>query len=396
MIYQYKAKNQSGKVINGKIEANNLTDFYENMDRLSLRVLNYKKISGSIKINAKYRLKTKDLVLFCRKMSTMLSAGMSISGCLEVMYATEQKPKLKGVYLDVYESVRSGKGLLDSIRGTNGAFPNLLVNMIESGEESGNIDLIMDKLSKYFERQSKIAGKIKVATMYPKILAIVASIVVVILFTFVLPQIFNTFSDMVLPLNTRIMMWISGTMVDYWYLYVSVFFFLGYGLKVLFKTPGIRFEKDRYLLLMPKIGSLMGKIYSSRFASTLALLYSSGVSLISATRLSINVVDNLYIEKALKNVIEKVSIGQTLSQTLEEIDVFDRLLPSMVRIGEETGSLDTILISMSEFYESETEVAVESLLAILEPAILVGMAIIIGFILVSVIVPLFGMYGQIG
>lgn len=396
MIYVYKARTKEGKTVRGTTEANTLTEFYESLEKKELLCLGYTSQEKSTETKVAYRLKYKDLILFCRKVGTMLSAGMSITNCLDVMYSTETKPKLRQIYLNLYEWVKGGKSLSEAMRLTGGAFPMLLMNMMESGEESGNVDMITQKLSDYYEKQAKISSKIKTATIYPKILAIVACLVIVILFTFVLPKIFEVLGEDNIPAITQLMVNISNSLLNYWYIYVVVIVLLIIFGGLFLKIPQLKFYKDKLYIRLFLVGPLVKKIYSARFASTLSLLYASGVSLLNAIGLSMNVIDNSYIRDSLNRVVEKVSVGQSLSDSVMEINVFDGLLGSMIKIGEESGSLDSILESVSTYYETETESAIESLLAILEPALLVVMAIIIGTVLVAVMLPIFNMYGQIG
>ncbi len=394
--YSYVARNADGKIVRGTIDASSISEFYEKMDGESLFCTGVREIKVAGSSRPKYKLTTKDVVIFCRKVSTMLASGITLTNCLDILCTSSDNPKLKRTYLNMYESVRGGNPLSAAMRESKGAFPALLINMIESGEESGNIDLMTDKLSKYYEKQAKIAAKIKNATTYPKLLAIVALGVIVILFAFVLPSIFQVFGDGELPPITRFMMMLSSSLVNFWYVYVVVIGAAAFGIYLLMKLPKVRYYKDKTILYTPKIGKLISKIYSARFASTLAIMYSSGLSLLNAIRMSGNVIQNSYIESLFEKLLADVSVGQPLSVAITEIKFFDSMLANMIKIGEESGSLDTILLSVSDFYESETESAIEALLAILEPALLIVMAIIIGTVLVSVMVPIFNSYGKIG
>lgn len=394
--YKYTATDISGKKVKGFLEALNTQSFYERLNEKELFCTNFTEISVSeTSRKPKHKLSTGDLVLFCRKLSTMMAAGMSITNTLDIMCTSAEKPHLTKLYLQLYETVRGGIALSQAMRETGGAFPVLLVNMVESGEESGNVDMMVDKLATYYEKQAKVSGKIKTATTYPKLLGGVALCVVVILFTMILPQIFVVFENQELPMMTRILMAFSNFLIKYWYICIIGVVVLIVGFKILLKSKRVSIIKDRLSLNMPIVGKLMRKIYSARFASTLAILYSSGLSLLNGIRLSINVIENTYIAESLNKVVEDISVGETLSSAIIESNVFDQLLPNMIKIGEETGSLDTILISVADFYETETETAIESLLGILEPLLLIVMALVIGSIVVAVITPIFASYGKV-
>ncbi len=396
MQYSYTAKDSSGKVVKGLVEAQNVMDLYKQLESEELYCLGYtEKELREQAVRTIYKIKVKELVIFCRKMSTMMASGMSMTSALDTLISSTESPKLRQVYANVYEAVRGGQSFSEALRAQGNAFSALLINMVESGEESGNIDLMFTKLSIYFEKQAKLQAKIKTATTYPKLLAVLCVGVVIILFSFVLPQIFTAFSGMELPDLTKAMIAISDFLTNYWYFVVAGVVVVYFIARSMLKVPSVLYKRDRMLLRIPKIGKLLRQIYSSRFANTLSILYASGLSLINAIRLSVNVVGNSYIAHQLRSIIEEVSVGNSLSVSLEEADVFDSMLPSMVRIGEETGSLDSILNSTSEYYERETESAIEAILAILEPVMLIIMAIIIGTILISVLMPIFESYGQV-
>ncbi len=374
-----------------------MSDFYKRLESENLLCLEFKEASVQVeKVKTIYKMKTKDLVLFCRKLSTMLAAGMSITNALDIMSSSTNVVKQNKLFMSLYEAIKGGRSLSAAMSAAGNAFPPLIINMIESGEESGNVDMMCAKLAVYYEKQQKTQSKIKTATTYPKILAFAVVVVVIILFTFVLPNIVSVFQNMELPLITRIIMGISNFMVKQWYIVVTVIVLFVVLIRLLFLRPEFKMAWGRTILYMPKVGQMLRKIYSARFANTLSILYASGLTLINAIRLSVRVIGNSYIEYKLLDVLETVSTGNSLSDAVEEIHVFDKLLSSMIRIGEETGSLDTILKTVSEYYEEETESAIESLLAMLEPLMLILMAGIIGTILVAVMLPIYTGYGTIG
>ncbi|MEG1501247.1 MAG: type II secretion system F family protein [Clostridiales bacterium] len=396
-LYKYSAQDEDGQIIKGVFEAEDISEFYRELGSQNLFCLHY--VEDEIvptKIKTIYKLKIKDLVLFSRKLSTMLGSGMSITNSIDIMCNSVDNPKLLKIYSNIYESIRGGNALSTAMRENGDAFPVLLINMIESGEESGNIELMCTKLAVYYEKQAKIASKIKTATIYPKILGILSISVVMILFTFVLPSIFETFAGMELPLITVIMMKASYFFVHYWYLVVALIVLIFIAVKTINEMPAARKAIDKMIIKTPKVGKLLVKIYAARFASTLAILYSSGLSLLNGIRLSVGVVGNKYIEEKLTVVMEKVSLGSSLSDSLIREQAFDSLLPSMIKIGEETGSLDSILNSVADYYDQETETSIDGLLGIMEPVLLIFLAIIIGSVLIAVMLPIFTGYGTIG
>jgi type IV pilus assembly protein PilC len=395
--YRYSAKTRNGKIVKGTVTVRDLTEFYKTLENESLVCLSYTESEvAEKKVKTIYRLKVRELSMFCRKMGTMFESGMNITNILDVLTDTAEHPRLKKIYLKLYESIKGGLPLSGALKQTGHAFPLLLINMIESGEESGNVDLMFRRLSVYYEKQAKIQAKVKTATTYPKLLAFLAFAVIMILFTFVMPTIFEMFEGQELPLITRVMVAISNFFVGGWYFVLAGVAAIFFAYRILRTMPGFKMKYDTMLLKLPKVGALMRKVYSARFANTLAILYASGLSLLNALRLSMTVVGNAFIERSLAAMIEKISAGDSLSDAVDEAGVFETLLSSMIKIGEETGSLDTILTTTSEYYEQETDQAIDGLLGILEPVLLIVMAVIIGSVLIAVFVPIISGYGTIG
>jgi type IV pilus assembly protein PilC len=393
--YKYKAQNNIGKTVGGVIEANDLTAFYTELDNRELLCLSYheEKATTSSVFTLRKTISSKELTFFCRKLGTMFSSGMNILDCIDIIAKTSDSPKVRKLYLGVYEKINTGKPLSDALRTYPNDFPVMVTNMIQSGEESGKLDLILNKLEKYYTQQNKIQAKIKIATVYPKILGGLSVFVVILLFTFVLPQMINSLGTENLPLITKIMMGISNFLTGNWLLLLILTITGFFGIRYAMTFESVQYQYDKMLLNIPMVGKLLKKIYSARLASSLALLYSSGVSVINSLQLSMGIIGNKYIEKHFPNVIEKVSTGDTIAKSIFELDVFDPLLPNMIQVGELTGSLDKVLSSTSNYYDDETETTIQQLLGILEPAMLIFLAFVIGAIVISVIVPIFSSYG---
>jgi type IV pilus assembly protein PilC len=395
--YKYSAKTKNGKIVKGTANVKDLTEFYKTLENESLVCLSYTESEFTEKkIKNIYKLKIRELSMFCRKMGTMFESGMNITNILDVMSDTAEHPRLKKIYLKLYESIKSGLSLSGALKQTGNAFPLLLINMIESGEESGNVDGMLKRLSIYYEKQAKTQAKIKAATSYPKLLAILTISVILILFTFVMPEIFVMFAGMDLPLITSVMMAMSNFLTEYWYIVIIVSAALFFFYKILMSVSKVRYQVDKSILELPKVGKHITKVYSARFANTIAVLYASGLSLLSSIRLTITVMGNTYIEKKLTGIIENVSAGNSFSEAVNDAEIFEKLLSSMIMIGEETGSLDTILEATSDYYEQETEYAIDALLGILGPMLMIVMALIIGSVLVAVFIPIITGYETIG
>ncbi len=395
--YSYIARNSEGSVVKGMLEATSLSDFFKLIDDRGLICIEYEQSQNKQRTNVKTiaKIKSKELILFCKKMGTMIGAGMSITNSLDIMINASQNKSYIEIYKNIYESVRGGTSLSQAMSEQGESFPPLLCYMVESGEESGNIEGIFRNMSEYYDKQVKTARKINSASAYPKLLALVSVFVVLALFGFVLPDLFVMFDGMEIPPLTQFMISFSDFVTNFW---IVILFAMGivYLLLIsLFKIRPVKRVLDEIKIKIPGIGKLLNMIYSARFSSTLSMLYAAGLPLLETLRLSSNVIENIYLQEKLEAATEAVGSGTALSQAIEDLDAFDKMLPSMIRIGEETGDLDGLLVTTSEYFEGESDTAIESLLAILGPVLLIILAIIVALILISVMVPIYNGYGTI-
>lgn len=395
-LYQYTAKDSAGKVVKGSVEKDSLGEFYSYLRSKNLYCIDFVDNSTEVaEVQTIYKFKTKELVLFCRKLGTMLSAGVSMNSSLETLYETAESPKQKKVLAAMYENVQAGYSLSAAMRSQGRCFPIFMINMVESGEESGNLDGIVIRLADNYEKENRQNAKIKAAMTYPVLLLSIAFLVIIGLFTFVLPSILKIYENSAdIPGITRFVMGISDFMVANW-LYIVMFIVLLIGFIANAKyMPSVKAVVDKIKLsgMFKKTTSI---IYSSRFARSMSILYSSGISLMACLRLSSNILNNTVVTKAFVEVSQMVSSGESLSRAVGSIGIFDSLLPSMIRVGEESGRLDYVLETISDYYETETDGAISRLLSIIEPVMLIILAVVIVTIMIAVMAPIMGSYSQI-
>lgn len=393
--FRYTARDAQGKTVKGILTVDSIPSFYTFLREQGLYCLSYSESADAQQARRKlHKMTTKELIVFCRKMGTMMESGLSMTGAFEVLYQTAETPAIRELLLSVYESIQRGMSLSQAMRLESQSFPSFLTNMIESGEASGNLDSILLTLAAHYENENKLMHKIKSATIYPTILLIVSIGVIILLFTFVLPNMMTMFQNAEIPPITQFVMGVSDFMVNCWMWIVLA----AIAVALLFlnsaRIPPFRYMLDRMKLRMPITGKMNRTVYSARFARSMSILYASGIPLITSLRLSSNVLGNLYIEKLFTSLMQDISMGETLSSAIERIGVFDRLLPSMIRIGEESGSLDRILASISDYYNTESENAINRMISILEPAMLVVLAVIITIVLAAVMLPIYSMYSS--
>jgi type IV pilus assembly protein PilC len=282
------------------------------------------------------------------------------------------------------------------MRKQGGSFPDILINMVVAGEIGGTLERSLLLMSAHFEKEQKLKNKIKGASTYPIILAIIATAVVILLMTFVLPTLTQMFDPGTLPPLTSFVMGISHFLTNYWFIYIPALIIMVFGSAALLRLPPVRLKYDQFILRMPVIGPLNQTIYSARCARSFASLYLSGIQTIPMIQSTAQILGNTYIEGLFDEVVLRVSHGEVISQALEDMGVFDPMLCSMVNVGEETGALGDILIRTADYFDEEADTALTKMVALVEPIMLVVMGVVIGVIVVSVIQPMFGIYDQIG
>ena len=326
----------------------------------------------------------------------MLGAGVPLVRALNLMQAEEtMKPKQKAIYENMIRSVRRGNSFADTMKDQGDAFPELLINMFRAAQESGRMDQTALRMAEHYQKEYRLSAKIKSATLYPKILCGVIVVVVMILFCYIMPKFMDVFANLELPAVTVALMAASGFMKRNWLWVLFGIVVLYVIAKAVLELPQIRLEVDRIKLKIPKIGILIQTIYTARFARTLCSLYTSGLPIVTALQVSKDTIGNRYLESQFDETIAMVRRGESLSYALAHIEGFHKKLAGNVAIGEETGSLDTMLISAADNFEYESEQAISRLISFLEPAMIIVMAVIVGMIMIAVMLPLLNMYAEI-
>ena len=343
------------------------------------------------------KVKVNDISIFCKQLHTMLNAGMPLLTSLDVLGAQTENKRLAGTVKSMATQVQKGDVLSVTMRQHKKIFPSLLVNMIEAGELTGNLDNVLLKMSEHYTKENKINSKIKGAMMYPMILSILVVTVVVFMLTFVLPTFMTMFtsSGTQLPLPTRILLAISDALTTYWYLFVGGLLAIIFTMSRLLKTTDGKRVIHKLQLKIPVLKTSIAKIATSRFTRTLSTLLASGIPIIQALETSASVTGNQVVIDGIQTVTEDIKKGIVLSSLLKKVGVFPPMVISMVNIGEESGALEEMLSKTADYYDEELDVAISRMIGILEPLMIVVMALIVGFIVVAMIMPMFDMYGTI-
>ena len=397
--YKYKAMNTIGKKIDGTYNANSKDEVFSMLSANGFYPLKVEEVVESTEIEMDFleRVNTKDIAVFCRQLYTMLDAGVTINNALNILAEQLSNKKLKKAVREIEDKVKKGESLSKAMSNYPKVFPGLLVTMVESGEVSGNLDTVMLRMCGHYEKENKINNKIKGAMTYPIILSIVAVVVVIFLFTYIMPTFLDMFEDAgtELPGSTKFLIWMTEFVAANGLAIGVVFTAIIVAITLYIKTEHGKYTTSRLKLMLPILKPLNEKIIVSRFSRTLSTLLASGVSMGQALQIISGVVGNKIAEDALIEVKEHVFKGEGLSNPIRDAKIFPLMLSTMIKIGEETGSMDEILEKTADFYDDEVDQAITTATTMIEPLLIIVMGVVIGFIIISIMLPLFSMYTTI-
>lgn len=393
--YKCNVVDKAGKKHKITHSAESKSEVMDYLKKNNYIIINIEKAGGSISLNALSgkKIKSKDLAVFCKQLHAMLRAGVTLVNSLEILRQQTENKKLAKIVGQLYEDLQRGNTFSESLSKHKDSFPSLFISMVEAGEISGNIDVIMNRLSNHFEKEYKIENKIKSAMTYPIILAVVCVAVVIFLLTTIMPTFVDMYSSsgVELPGLTQSLIGMSEGLKKYWYIILFAIAALAVGISALNKIPKVKYKEDYYKLKLPVVKSLILKVSTSRFTRTLSTLMGSGVPLLQALDTVSGVTGNTYIGSKILEAKEDVRRGMALSQPLRQQGVFPPMVHNMIKIGEDSGSIEEILDKTADFYDEEVDTAVTRMTTMLEPIMIVFMAIIIGFIVIAMVMPMFDM-----
>ena len=398
--FSYKAITATNEAIHGTLNAKDRAEAL-----VLIREKGYHPVAVAQKIEAKdidvmafaNRVKVKDVAVFARQFYTMLNSGISIIQCLDILRQQFDNKKMREVINEIYELVQKGASLSEAMKQYKKVFPELLVNMIEAGEASGNLDAVLQRMAEHYEKDTRLRRKIQGAMVYPIVLSVVTFLVVVFLLTFVLPTFITMFtsSGVELPLPTRILLAVSGFLQKYWYLVLGGILLLALFIRRVNKTEGGQHFFDSIKLSLPIFKHVTIKVATARFARTLSTLLSSGIPLLNGMEITARVVGNKVVEQTILSVREDVRKGFDLAGPIRRSKIFPPMVDSMIRIGEESGSLDDVLRRTADFYDEEVDMSIQKMTSLLEPMMIVIMALVVGSIVIAIAGPMFNLFQTI-
>ncbi len=398
--YLYKAANKAGQTVEGLIEASDKKSVVFALRAKSLYLLSLSEVNPKSTLDIAFgsaKLPKRTLAVFCTQFASILRAGVPLIQALTILEEQTENAKLKKILQSVGEDLQRGKGLSEALSLHERALPTIMIKMIEAGELSGTLDLSLERLATHFDKEYRITKKIRGAMMYPVIVTIIALIVVVFMLLFIIPRFMTFFeaSGAELPGITKFMLGLSEFITTNW-MYIMAFLLMIYvGFKFYKSTPPGRLAIDTLKTKAPLFKKSVSRILASRFSRTLATLTATGISLTQSLRIASKVVGNRLAENKLIDIEESIKQGRSLNASVSAAALFPNMMVHMTKIGEESGTLDQMLAKAADYFEEEADVAITRLTTILQPILLVVVAAIILFVMLSVLMPMLTMYSSI-
>ncbi len=400
--FSYTAVGADGKEKKGSIVAETREDAARSLKDQGLLPMSIGKQSALDKdINfsfGKKGVKVRDLSVFCRQFSSIIKAGVNVINALSMMSEQTENKKLKAAIKNVQSNVEKGETLSSAMRSEGDIFPSLLVSMVAAGEASGSLETAIERMAIQFEKDAKISGMVKKAMIYPIILIVVMIGVVIAMMMFVIPNFMDMFEglDAEMPFMTVMVINMSNFILDRWWLLILIVAGIVFAYKSYYKTDAGRHVIDRIKIKIPVFGVLTVKTACARFSRIMSTLLSAGMPMISAIEIAAGTMDNVLFKDALQKVRSGVALGMGFSQQIGVTRLFPAMLVHMVGIGEETGNIEDMLTNVANYYDEEVELATQSVTALMEPMIIIVMAVVVGALVLAIYQPMITLYSTLG
>ncbi len=397
-LYTYKVKNKAGKILSGESKVKSeaeLKGIFEQKGLVPLEIKEKNALTDISQISfLKQKVKTKDLAMFCRQFAIVLEAGVPMASAMEVLRDQTVNTTLKSALSDLYSDIQKGIQLSTSMKKHLGEFPEILVNMVESGEISGQLDRVFARMADNFEKDTKLNQKIKGAMTYPIIVMCVAVGVIFIMMAKVVPSFAGILKgfNVPLPIFTKILIDTSNVFKSFWWLMIGAIVAVVAAGRTYSRTYEGKMLFGKLATTLPIVKGATKNIITARLTRTLGTLMSSGVLLIQAMEVVQKILGNAFIAEKIEGVISEVKKGKGLTQPLTAIKYFPPMVISMVKIGEESGDLDFALEKSADFYDQEVEVSMQKLTAMIEPIVIIFLALVVAFIIISILYPMMSIY----
>jgi len=398
--FSYRARDNSGQIYTGTIEGDSREAVIDRLREMKYFIISVEKKSSGLlsqEVTFLKSIKIRDLAIFYRQFATMVSAGLTLVNCLEILSKQTENKLLAKKIEDIKKRVEQGSTLADAFASHPETFSKLYINMIKAGEVGGVLDEILNRMATLTEKEYELRQKVKSAMTYPGFVIGAAVVMAIFMLAFILPQFVGVFQQFggELPLLTRMLVTFTEIFNRYWYIFLAVvvllvFLFISYS-----RTKQGHKRIDRLKLKVPVFGNLILKTCINRFTRTLGTLIRSGVPIIQSLKISAESVGNDIIAEAVMQAADRIKEGQSISTPLEESKVFPPMVTQMILVGEESGELETMLLNVAQFYDQEVDRAVEQLTSVIEPILMAVVAVGVGVMVIAMYLPIFSMVNLI-
>jgi len=388
-VFAYRATTIEGTIVEGVIEAvdeGSAIERLKNTGHIPLKIATPKE---GIKKKLFLKSPKSDLLTFTTELSALLTAGLPLDRSLNILSDISESREMKNVVQSILKSIREGSSFSDALQRHPRVFPRLYVNMIRAGEAGGVLDVVLEKLNEFLESSKALKDYVVSVMIYPAILVLTSGVSIIVLLTFVLPKFSVIFDELggALPLPTQMLLTFSNALKSYWWIFLSAAIVGWIIFKNYTKSDAGRYRWDAVKLKL--IGDVIRKLETARFCRTLGTLLKSGVPLLQALNNAKDVINNQVIASAIDNVSAGAKEGKGIAVPLSDTSVFPQLALSMIKVGEETGQLDTMLLKVADAYETSLNVAIKRFMSLLEPVLILTMGLIIAFIIISILMAIF-------
>lgn len=399
-VFNYEAKNVDGIVIKGKLEVDTREQLQKNLREKNFFLIKVEEevAANNLSFDKFKEIPFKDLSMFCKELYFTLSAGIPVIRSLEIINVNIENKRLKAVIDELIEEIQKGRNMSDVLKEKE-EIPNMFASMVSVGESTGYLDEIIKDMSIYYDKQHQQKLKIKSALSYPKVLVVFGALITMGLITFVVPTFVETITSSggQVPLITRIVIGISdfcrNNVIILTILVVGIIIFKKY---VLDKNENYIYERDKFLMNSKRLGAITQQVTTARFARTFSILLKGGMGIIESIDIVSESIGNEYTKRLLQECKKLVNVGSSVGEALEAKEVFPSLLTQMMKIGEESGNIDSILDQISDFYDSESDFAIKKFTSLIEPVVIIGLAVVVGLVIVALVLPMFQSMGSVG
>jgi len=390
-IFSYRATTFDGMIVEGVIEADDEKGAIERLKNSGVIPLKVSAPREGIKKKFTLRSSKGDLLTLTTELSALLGAGLPLDRSLNILSEISENKEMKGTVQSVLKSIREGSSFSDALAKHPRAFPRLYINMIRAGEAGGVLDVVLDKLNEFLESAKELKEHVFSALIYPALLTVAGGVSIIILLTYVLPKFSMIFAELggSLPLSTKIVLSVSNFLKAYWWVVLAATGATWFIFKNYIKSEKGRYKWDAFKLKL--MGEVIRKLETARFCRTLGTLLRSGVPLLQALSNARDVINNRVIAASIDVVLKGAKEGKGIAIPLSDLNTFPPLAISMIKVGEETGQLDIMLLKVATTYERSLRVAIKRFVSLFEPAMILGMGLIVGFIVISMLLAIFSM-----